>query len=144
MQADSEFIKSYDTTGNYESGRSKNKLTGTDSLSWKDKSWVVGVKVGTGRKAYDWNTLKIERIINDKIENTPVVIVLSNDNKSFFAFEKPAGNSIFSLNNDVLNYNDHHFRIDGKGIDTSFSLKPLQASQEFWHSWRTFYPNTIK
>jgi len=144
MQADSEFIKSYDTTGNYESGRSKNKLTGTDSLSWKDKSWVIGVKVGSDRKAYDWNILKTERIINDKIENTPVVIVLSNDNKSFFAFERPDENSIFSLTNDVLNYNDHHFRIDGKGIDTSFSLKPLQASQEFWHSWRTFNPNTIK
>ncbi|MFI5188378.1 MAG: DUF3179 domain-containing (seleno)protein [Chitinophagales bacterium] len=144
MQADSEFIKSYDTTGNYEAGKSKNKLTGTDSLSWKDKSWVVGIKVGVERKAYDWNRLKAERIINDKIENTPVLIVLSNDNKSFFAFERPDENSVFHLNNDIIDYNNHHFRLDGKGMDTSFSLKPLYASQEFWHSWRTFNPNTKK
>jgi hypothetical protein len=48
------------------------------------------------------------------------------------------------LNDDVLGCDNHHFRIDGKGIDTAFSLKPLQASQEFWHSWRTFYPDTKK
>jgi hypothetical protein len=144
MQADSSFISSYDTTLKYESGKSKNELTGTDSLSWNDKSWVVGVKVGAERKAYDWNRLKTERIIHDKIERTPVLIVLSNDNKSFFAFERPNENSMFGLNNDILEYNNHHFRIDGKGIDTSVSLKPLQASQEFWHSWRTFNPNTKK
>jgi uncharacterized protein DUF3179 len=144
MQADSAFINSYDTTGRYEAGKSKSRLTGTDSLSWKDKSWVIGVKTGTGKKAYDWNKLKSERIIQDKIENTPVLIVLSGDDKSFFAFERPTENSRFSLSNDILGCDNHHFRIDGKGLDTSFSLKPLHASQEFWHSWRTFYPDTKK
>lgn len=144
MQVDSTFINSYDTTGNYEAGRSKSRLTGTDSLSWKDKSWVIGVKTATGKKVYDWNKLKSERIIQDKIENTPVLIVLSNDDRSFFAFERPGENSTFSLSNDILGCDNHHFRIDGKGIDTSFSLKPLQASQEFWHSWRTFYPDSKK
>src|SRR4030095_9315723 len=74
MQTDSSFIASYDTTGRYEAGKSKSSLTGTDSLSWKDKSWVIGVKTGTGKKAYDWNKLKSERIIQDKIEDTPVLI----------------------------------------------------------------------
>ena len=144
MQADSSFINSYDTTGKFEAGKSKAKLTGTDSLSWREKSWVVGVKAGANKKVYDWNQLKAERIIHDKIENTPVLIVLSSDNKGFFAFERPDESDVFSLENDTLVSNNHHYRIDGKGIDTSFSLKPLQASQEFWHSWRTFYPNTIK
>ena len=58
MQADPAFIDSYDTTMKYESGKSKSTLTGTDSLSWKDKSWVIGVKAGKERKAYDWNKLK--------------------------------------------------------------------------------------
>jgi len=144
MQADPAFITSYDSTTKFESGKSKSKLTGTDSLSWRDKSWVIGVKAGTGRKAYDWNQLKTERIIQDKIENTPVLLVLANDNKSFFAFERPLENSLFNLTGDTLVYNNHRYRIDGKGIDTSFSLKPLQTSQEFWHSWRTFYPDTRK
>jgi len=144
MQADPAFIKSYDSTAKFEAGTSKSKLTGTDSLSWKDKSWVIGIKVGKERKAYDWNQLKKEHIIHDKIENTPLLLVLASDDKSFFAFERPAENSSFTLNQDTLISGSHHYRIDGKGLDTSFSLKPLPAYQEFWHSWRTFNPATKK
>jgi hypothetical protein len=72
-----------------------------------------------------------------------MLVVAAND-KSFFAFERPDAAAKFSLNNDILLYNDHHFRIDGKGIDTAYSLKPLPAYQEFWHSWQTFNPGTGK
>jgi hypothetical protein len=143
MQADENFIRSYDSTFKFESGASKSKLTGTDSLSWKDKSWVIGVKAGKGSKAYDWNELKKEKLIQDKIGGTPVLIVLSKNEKSFFAFQRPTDNSIFNLSGDTLLFENHKYRIDGKGIDTSFSLKPLPASQEFWHSWRTFNPGTL-
>lgn len=142
MQADPAFIKSYDSTLKFESGKSKSNLTGTDSLSWKDKSWVVGVKVNNQRKAYDWNQLKTKRIIHDKIDNTSLLVVLAADDKSFFAFERPGENSSFTLSNDTLISGSNHYRIDGKGIDISFSLKPLSAYQEFWHSWRTFNPAT--
>jgi hypothetical protein len=144
MQADSSFITYYDTTAKFESGKSKSKLTGTDSLSWRDKSWIAGVKAGKGRKAYDWNTLKAARMIHDRIKNIPVLVVLATDDKSFFAFERPAENAVFTLNRDTLTYNNHYYRIDGKGIDTSYSLKPLPVYQEFWHSWRTFNPGTEK
>ncbi|HEU4859929.1 MAG TPA: DUF3179 domain-containing (seleno)protein [Chitinophagaceae bacterium] len=144
MQADPNFIKSYDSTFKFESGASKSKLTGTDSLSWKDKSWVIGVKAGNETKAYDWNQLKKEKLIQDKIGATPVLIVLSKNDKSFFAFQRPTDNSIFNLSGDTLLFDNHKYRIDGKGIDTSFSLKPLPASQEFWHSWRTFNPGTLR
>ena len=143
MQADENFIRSYDSTFKFESGASKSKLTGTDSLSWKDKSWVIGVKAGKESKAYDWNQLKKEKLIQDKIGATPVLIVLSKNDKSFFAFQRPTDNSVFNLNGDTLLFDSHKYRIDGKGIDTSFSLKPLPASQEFWHSWRTFNPGTL-
>jgi len=144
MQPDPAFVNAYDTSMKYESGKSKNNLTGTDSLSWQDKSWVIGVKAGKERKAYDWNQLKTERIVHDKINSTPLVIILAKDNKSFFAFERPDANEKVSLSNDTILYNNHHYRIDGKGIDTSYSLKPLPAYQEFWHSWRTFNPGTKK
>lgn len=142
MQEDPSYSSYYDSTFKYESGRSKSRLTGTDSLSWKDKSWVIGIKMGQEAKAYDWNKLKAEKIIYDKIAATPLFIVLSNDDKSFFAFERPDENSLFLLAGDTLVWKNHHFRMDGKGIDTAFTLKPVQASQEFWHSWRTFYPGS--
>jgi hypothetical protein len=144
MQPDSSLIDSYDSTFKFESGQSKSKLTGTDSLSWKNKSWVIGVKDGNESKAYDWNDLKAQHIIHDQIGNKPILVILSNDDKSFFAFERPGEQSKFSLHNDTLVFDDHHYRLDGRGIDTSFSLKPLQASQEFWHSWRTFNAGTKK
>jgi hypothetical protein len=144
MQEDPAFVKSYDTTMKFESGKSKSKLTGTDSLSWKDKSWVIGVKAGNERRAFDWNQLKKERIIHDKIGSTPLLLVLATDDKSFFAFERPDANAQFSLINDTIMYNNRQLGINGKGIDTSFSLKPLRAYQEFWHSWKTFNPDTRK
>jgi len=142
MQPDPAFVKSYDSTLKYESGKSKSKLTGTDSLSWKDKSWVVGVVSKTQSKAYDWNQLKKERVIQDQLGNTSLAVVLASDNKSFFAFQLPTAEHNLSLTNDTIVLNSKHFRIDGRGIDTSYSLAPLQASQEFWHSWRTFHPDT--
>ncbi|MBC7830224.1 MAG: DUF3179 domain-containing protein [Chitinophagaceae bacterium] len=144
MQADPAFIKSYDSTAKYETGKSKSKLTGTDSLSWKDKSWVAGVKAGKGRKAYDWNALTTKRIIHDRINETFVLLVLADDDKSFFAFERPDENAVFTLKNDTLIYDNHSYRVDGKGIDTAYSLKALPIYQEFWHSWRTFNPATEK
>jgi len=143
MQADESFIKSYDSTFKFESGTSKSKLTGTDSLSWKDKSWIIGVKTGKESKAYDWNQLKKEKLIQDKIGSTTVLIVLSKNEKSFFAFERPSENASFSLNGDTLLFNNYKLRLDGKGIDTTFSLKPLPATQEFWHSWQAFNPGTL-
>jgi hypothetical protein len=143
MQADPAFIKSYDSTMKYEVGLSKNRLTGTDSLSWKDKSWVIGIKIGTEKKAYDWNQLKKEHIIHDNLNSVPLVLVLSSDNKSFFALETPANQQLI-FKNDTLLLGNKHFTINGKGIDTAFSLKPLAAYQEFWHSWRTFNPDTKK
>lgn len=143
LQADPAFVKSYDSTLKYENGQSRNSLTGTDSLSWKDKSWVIGIRSGNAAKAYDWNRLKSEKIIYDQLNGTPLVLVLAADQKSFFAFstaglEKPV------LRNDTILSGNKHFTIHGKGIDTAFSLQPLPAYQEFWHSWRTFNPGTAK
>jgi len=144
MQADPAFEKSYDTTLKYESGKSTSKLTGTDSLSWKDKSWVIGVKAGSNRKAYDWNRLKAEKIINDTMGKIPVVLVLAKDDKSFFAFERPADHMAVTLRNDTLMLDNHRYKINGTGIDTSYVLRSLPAYQEFWHSWKTFNAGTTK
>jgi len=142
MQEDPTFKDEYDTTGKFESGKSTSKLTGTDSLSWKDKSWVVGVKSGKETKAYDWNKLKAERIINDKLGRKSIILVLAKDDKSFFAFENPDAGSNFVLLNDTLMQNGILYNINGKAIAGNTTLKPLPAYQEFWHSWKTFQPLT--
>ena len=119
MQADEASIAEYDTLGKFEQGKSESRLTRTDSLSWKDKSWVIGILIGSESKAYDWNTLKNQHIINDKIGTTPVVLVLSSDGQSFAAFERSSESEVFSIRNDTLYSNTGAYDFTGKGVRES-------------------------
>jgi hypothetical protein len=143
MQADEAFLNEYDTLGKFEQGKSESRLTRTDSLSWKDKSWVIGIQIGSVSKAYDWNILKTRQIINDKIGATPVVIALSGDNKSFAAFERTTDSEVFSIRNDTLYSNTGAYDFTGNGVSEPIqNLKRVKVYQEFWHSWQNFHPGT--
>ncbi|AFK02203.1 hypothetical protein Emtol_1053 [Emticicia oligotrophica DSM 17448] len=142
MQPDVDSKEKYDSTAKYENGKSKSDLTRTDSLSWKDKSWVVGIEIGKDSKAFDWLRLKKERVINEQVGAKAIALVLSADNKSFFAFERPTKDSKFQLQNDTIIVDNQKFMIDGRAVDTKVSLQRVKAYQEFWHSWQTFHPMT--
>jgi len=140
MQPDSVLRDRYTKDFDYETGRSRKTLTGTDTASWKDKSWVVGLTIDGQSKAYDWNRLKRERVVNDVVAGTPVVIAIASDTASFFAFERPDSTSLFTVRGDSLVNGSRAYGLNGRGVDDA--LMPLFASQEFWHSWRTFQPGT--
>ena len=144
MQADVKFKENYDSTAKYESGKSKKELTGTDSLSWKPKSWVVGVESAKESIAIDWNRLKKERVVNFKMGEKPLVLVLASDNKSFFAFERPYVKTKFSFQNDTLSTENLKFDLKGIEVNSKQQLKKINAHQEFWHSWQTFHPETSR
>jgi hypothetical protein len=104
---------------------------------------VVGVQLGTASKAYAWNHLKDQRIINDTIGQTPIVLVLAADQQSFAVFERPVGAEPFTLDEDVLSTGGKSYDFSGRALtDPAQHLKRVKASQEFWHSWRTFHPGT--
>lgn len=140
MQPDSTLADKYSASFDYETGRSRSALTGTDTGSWNEKSWVVGIVIDSVAKAYDWNRLRREGVINDQVGATPIVLVLASDNASFFAFERPDTATRFTRRSDSLVVGDRAYSFRGEG--TAGRLKPVSASQEFWHSWRTFHPAT--
>jgi hypothetical protein len=140
MQPEQQFKNSYDTLGRYEKGRSKGQLTRTDSLPWKDKSWVVGIDINKKAKAYDWFDLKHKRIINDKVGDMPIVVVIGSDDQSFAAFQRD-GNEIFMLRNDSLIGANTKYDLVGRSADGT-KLSMIRSYQEFWHSWQTFHPGT--
>jgi hypothetical protein len=151
LQPDSAFKDEYEKLKDYDEGKSKSKLTKPDTLSWKDKSWVVGVSNGLFATAYDWVQLKKARVVNDEIAGQPVVIVIENDLVSFHAFKRTVGQHtlVFKLSADsrVLEDSSGLSKWDwsGKCLEGPWKdthLQPLQAYQEFWHSWRTFHPQT--
>lgn len=146
MQADSAFSAEYQEMASYDTGLGRGELTGTDTTSWKDKSWVVGIEADKkSSRAFDWNRLKQERIINEQIGQAPIVLVLAADNKSFFAYYRPAPGMIFSIKNDTLFSQEKSWNLLGQATGSSGTdLKKITAYQEFWHSWRTFHPYTTK
>ncbi|MEJ1973395.1 MAG: DUF3179 domain-containing (seleno)protein [Lacunisphaera sp.] len=95
-------------------------------------------------KAYDWNRLKKERVINDQVGGQAVVLALAKDEKSFVAFERPAG-AMFALDGDVLVAGGQRYDFSGRELAAAGQrLRAVAASQEFWHSWRTFHPATLR
>ena len=108
--------------------------------SWNDKSWVVGVTVHGENKAYDWNRLRRDGVVNDVLGGTPIVLALASDHFSFFAFERPDSATHFVLRDDSLVAAGQAYALSGQG--RAGTLKSVRASQEFWHSWRTFHPGT--
>lgn len=145
MQPDPDFQAKYDSMSRYESGKGKSELTKTDPVSWKEKSWVVGIELDKNSKAFDWNRLKKERIINSEVGNIPVILAMASDEKSFFAFKNDNKNDSFSIRNDTLFQGNLAYNFSGKGLALNDkNLKPVNAYQEFWHSWKTFHPATEK
>jgi hypothetical protein len=154
MQPVEKFRRMYDSLGMYELGKHTSDLTRTDSVSWKHKSWVVGVRVGKMTKTYDWNDLKKKLVINDTIGKTPIVLALLSDKQTFIAFERPWISSsilnqslsiaFFTIRNDTLFSDLDSISYDILGRNTKFpkqKLKAVKAYQEFWHSWNYFHPD---
>lgn len=140
MKAEARSKKSYDTLGRFERGKSKGQLTRSDTVSWNEKSWVVGVQIDNRAKAYDWNELKAKRVIHDKIGSTPIAVALASDDQSFIAFERNADEQ-FVVRNDSLVSSLHTFDFAGRSSDGS-RARLLKSYQEFWHSWKQFHPET--
>lgn len=141
MQADAASLEKYPKDDTYEKGTSRKDLTGTDPESWREKSWVIGVERDEHSKAYDWNRLRRERVINDAVGGTPIVLVLAADGATFFVFERPDAETRFALEEERL-VCPPALVYSTSGTGPAGALKPVPASQEFWHSWRTFHPDT--
>ena len=142
MQPDSTHGERYAKLTDYEHGKGGSDLTQSDHLSWRDKSWVVGIQVGSHAKAYDWNRLKRERLIHDTLANRPVLLVMAPDKRSFFAYERPTSTTCFLLHHDTLVSTNQAYLLTGRSLHSASDLPRLAAHQEFWHSWRSFHAGT--
>jgi len=142
MQPDSALAHKYSKTNAFETGESRKALTGTDTISWNEKAWVVGVSLGGESKAYDWNRLRRERVVNDVVGGRPIVVVLAADSTNFFALERPDSATRFILRGDSIAVVGGRAAYAFTGRGAQGMLRQISASQEFWHSWRSFHPNT--
>ena len=153
MQPDTSFNKNYEDLADYDDGTIQSGLQGRDFLSWKPKSWIVGVVNAQSSKAYDWNELVKKKIIQDSIARVPILLTLENDTMSFHVYQRCVNGSVLRFqmgnNNDLLiDQNTHStWNMDGLCIEGALKgkkLVPVQAYNEFWHSWQTFHRNVEK
>jgi hypothetical protein len=143
MQADPAFTEEYAKDYAFEQGTSRKALTGTNTASWRDKSWVVGITERGRSVAFNWNRLERERAINASVGGVPIVLALGTDDASFVAFERPDSSTTFTLRGDSLVAGAAAWAFNGES-PTARPLRAVVASQEFWHSWRTFQPSTTR
>lgn len=159
MQPDPQFASRYARMEGFAEGTSEGGLTGRDPRSWQRKSWVVGVlarnsdAAGETARAFDWNELVRERVLNDRVGDQPVLLVLGADGASFRAFDaRPGGSgprlelertadpSRFRDRATGATWDESGLALDGPQAGTRLTAVP--AYQEFWHSWQTFRPAT--
>ncbi len=152
LQPDSIFKEAYESIENYDEGKQKGNLTRRDSTSWNEKSWIVGIQIGMDAKAYDWNDLQKLRLINDVVGHRPVLVLANADSVSFHSFDRTVEGQVLSFTmSDVNKITDTQggsvWSWNGQCVSGPLQgkvLTPIQSYQEYWHSWRTFRPQTVK
>lgn len=121
--------------GSFDNGTTTSSLEYTDTASWKDKSWVIGVEHNGSYRAYDWNQLVRERAIQDNLGGDDIVINIDEDNLNYnvYLYSQEKEFSV-SGSDTTLNF----------GYHPGFTMTPIPARQLFWHTWKTFYPLTTR
>ncbi|MCG3167704.1 MAG: hypothetical protein POELPBGB_03498 [Bacteroidia bacterium] len=150
MQPDKKFENEYLGLTGFDKGEIKSVLVGSSKTSWEKKSWVVGIEVEGISAAYDWNTLKEKKLIQDTVGNLSIAVVMGDDGQSFFTWNRNLNGEILNFVYDSVNIltdEKSHSKWSASGVCISGELagtkmKPVQSYQEFWHSWQTFHPNT--
>lgn len=153
MLPDSNFNKKYAGLKDYDIDTSMGSLETRDSASWKFKSWVIGVNAGKESKAYDWNTLYTKKVWNDSLAGTSLLLTLHPNGQTFYVLNRKVGSNTLHFAIDSTGAGMHDAETNSEwllnGVCTGGQLKgstlqPVQAYQEFWHSWQTFHPATKK
>ncbi len=151
LQPDTTFKDEYKSLADYDNGTIKGSLEHRDSASWKFKSWVIGVKENGFAKAYDWNELVKNKMIQDSLPSMPLLVTIEKDTATFHVFNRRVNNVILQFekrdSNALTDTNTNSvWTMNGLCVDGKLKgvqMAALQAYQEFWHSWRTFHPNTL-
>ncbi len=151
LQPDRHYLNDYADLKNYDRVQPVDKdksLENKDALT--RKSWVVGVLANNQAKAYNWRKLIRTRLVNDLLARTPVLIGMESDSATFHAWNRIVdGRELhFTLNN-TGQLTDHETAsiwdwngLCCAGASKGKKLLPLQAYQEYWHSWKHFHEGT--
>jgi hypothetical protein len=119
------------------------------------KNWVLksGVNLIYLTLLFDFISLINHNVLQDSVGDLPVTIFLEKDSITFHAWDSRIDTLtlIFECNEDSETLIDLETGSNWDRRGTCISgllegnkLKPVQAYEEYWHSWRTFHPESKK
>ena len=148
FQPDSNFTAEYAGLEGFDDGTIESGLEYRDTASWQMKSWVVGVVNNGVARAYDWNDLRENGITLDTLGGTEIRLIAPPRTSDFLVWAKlaspqPSAPIVQGMLGTVDNW--YAPAVFAVGDSTTAVVgTSIPAYQEFWHSWRTFHPNTTR
>ncbi len=105
-----------------------------------NKDVVIGVDVEGVFKAYPKLTIEAEKLINDTIDATPIVLVYDEFSGAISVLERPSSTAL-SLENGELTDGASRWTLNGQSLTGGSTLEPVFSMPLFWFSWQAFHPN---
>ena len=117
-----------------------------------DRELMLGMEVGSAARAYPLKRVEDERVVQDRVGETPVVLVVGPDGTSVRAFvSKVKGQEaqFFRSQQGPWSLVDSAgaSQWDFRGCATSGSaqgtcLEPVGVVKDYWFDWRNYHPDT--
>jgi hypothetical protein len=135
---------------NYQPGAADRQRRGVSFPVWNKsaaldpKAEVFALRLGDPPKVYPVETLIAERLVNDRVGDTAVVLLADPESGAVRAFAR--GDRTFRLapGGELLDQDDRRWRIEEEAL-SSEAQKPLErlaGHQAFWFGWYGFYPGS--
>ena len=110
---------------------------------------IIGVEVDTAARAYDWEELKKQRLVNDVLADVPLLVISDDAGTSAFVYDRSLDGQVltFEMSDDGMKDTETGSVWDTFGRCTSGPmsgkvLRQRQSYQQFLRAWITFHPET--
>ena len=116
------------------------------------KERVIGLRLGGEVKAYSFSALARDRVVNDVVGGTPLVIVFDGASESGAAYRRDLNGQVldFQPGSRPMAMTDAQTSSEWDGLAGTASsgpsagaaLTPVPFTYSFWFGWADFYPRT--
>ena len=113
----------------------------------------MGLSIGEEQKAYPVHVLREERLVNDVVGGTEVVIVASSNSSAARVYEAsgrefavPEAGAPVGLPTSIVDGDGAAWQVTEEALvsaDGSARLERLYSQISFWFGWFAFHPETL-
>jgi hypothetical protein len=114
-----------------------------------DREIVVGISIRGDAKAYQESVVLDVSLINDRLEDTPIVVVVDSVSQAIKFFIRETDGQILTFNHNGNALVDQEtgsvWNFEGLAISGSLEgtqLEEIPGLPSYWFAWVTFHPET--